>query len=138
MGDIQRQADIARGGAQDRAIRSGAFGGSRSAILEAESQRPYVEQMARTSAGLRQSGFEQAQQAAQADLARQQQLGIGSLAEGRRKDLSQGADATDRDPHRREVGEAAQGVGGHGVAAGGDLTLQGLHVAEGDELVDGH
>ena len=85
MGDIQRQADIARGGAQDRAIRSGAFGGSRSAILEAESQRPYVEQMARTSAGLRQSGFEQAQQAAQADLARQQQLGMfGSEQEQQR------------------------------------------------------
>ena len=85
MGDIQRQADIARGSAQDRAIRSGAFGGSRSAILESESQRPYVEQMARTSAGLRQSGFEQAQQAAQADLARQQQLGMfGSEQEQQR------------------------------------------------------
>ena len=85
MGDIQRQADIARGSAQDRAIRSGAFGGSRSAILEAESQRPYVEQMARTAAGLRQSGFEQAQQAAQADLARQQQLGMfGSEQEQQR------------------------------------------------------
>ena len=74
MGDIQRQADIARGSAQDRAIRSGAFGGSRSAILEAESQRPYAEQMARTSAGLRQSGFEQAQAAAERDVARQQQM----------------------------------------------------------------
>ena len=85
MGDIQRQADIARGSAQDRAIRSGAFGGSRSAIIESESQRPYVEQMARTSAGLRQSGFEQAQQAAQADLARQQQLGMfGSEQEQQR------------------------------------------------------
>ena len=76
MGDIQRQADIARGGAQDRAIRAGAFGGSRSALLESESQRPYAEQMARTAAGLRQSGFEQAQAAAQSDLARQQQLGM--------------------------------------------------------------
>src|SRR5210317_1383490 len=76
MQDIQRQADIARGGAQERAIRAGAFGGSRSALLESESQRPYVEQMARTAAGLRQAGFEQAQRAAQADLARQQQLGI--------------------------------------------------------------
>jgi len=74
MGDIQRQADIARGSAQDRAIRSGAFGGSRSAILEAESQRPYAEQMARTSAGLRQSGFQQAQAAAERDVARQQQM----------------------------------------------------------------
>lgn len=74
MGDIQRQADIARGSAQDRAIRAGAFGGSRSALLESESQRPYAEQMARTAAGLRQSGFEQAQQAAERDVSRQQQM----------------------------------------------------------------
>jgi len=76
MGDIQRQADIARGSAQDRAIRAGAFGGSRSALLESESQRPYAEQMARTAAGLRQSGFEQAQRAAEADVARQQQMSM--------------------------------------------------------------
>ena len=74
MRDIQRQADIARGSAQERAIRAGAFGGSRSAIIESESQRPYAEQMARTAAGLRQSGFEQAQRAAEADVARQQQM----------------------------------------------------------------
>ena len=76
MQDIQRQADIARGGAQERAIRAGAFGGSRSALLESESQRPYVEQMGRTAASLRQAGFEQAQRAALADLARQQELGV--------------------------------------------------------------
>ena len=76
MQDIQRQADIARGGAQERAIRAGAFGGSRSAILEAESQRPYAEQMARTAAGLRQAGFEQAQRAAERDVARQQQMAM--------------------------------------------------------------
>jgi hypothetical protein len=71
MADIQRQADIARQQAQDVAIGAGAFGGSRSAILEAESQRPFIEQMARTSAGLRQAGFEQAQRAAESDIARQ-------------------------------------------------------------------
>ena len=76
MQDIQRQADIARGGAQERAIRAGAFGGSRSALLESESQRPYAEQMARTAAGLRQSGFEQAQAAAERDVARQQQMAM--------------------------------------------------------------
>lgn len=76
MKDIQRQADVARGGAQERAIRAGAFGGSRSAILESESQRPFVEQMAKTSAGLRQAGFEQAQRAAEADVARQQQMAM--------------------------------------------------------------
>ena len=71
MADIQRQADIARQRSQDVAIGAGAFGGSRSAILEAESQRPYAETMARTAAGLRQAGFEQAQRAAEADIARQ-------------------------------------------------------------------
>ena len=89
MGDIQRQADIARGGAQDRAIRAGAFGGSRSAVLEAESQKPYAEAMARTAAGLRQSGFEQAQQAAQADLARQQQLGMFGSEQEQQRALQQ-------------------------------------------------
>jgi len=89
MGDIQRQADIARGGAQDRAIRAGAFGGSRSALLESESQRPYAEAMARTAAGLRQSGFEQAQTAAQADLARQQQLGMFGSEQQQQRALQQ-------------------------------------------------
>ena len=74
MGDIQRQADIARGSAQDRAIRAGAFGGSRSAIIESESQRPYAEAMQRTAVEGRQRGFEQAQRAAEADVARQQQM----------------------------------------------------------------
>jgi len=89
MGDIQKQADIARGGAQDRAIRAGAFGGSRSAIIESESQRPYAEAMAKTAAGLRQSGFEQAQQAAQADLARQQQLGMFGSEQEQQRALQQ-------------------------------------------------
>jgi hypothetical protein len=76
MADIQRQADIARGQAQSRAIGAGAFGGSRSALLESESQRPFIEQMARTSAGLRESGFQQAQRAAESDIARQQQMAM--------------------------------------------------------------
>ena len=76
MADIQRQADIARGQAQSRAIGAGAFGGSRSALLEAESQRPYIEQQARTAAGLRQAGFEQAERAAESDIARQQQMAM--------------------------------------------------------------
>lgn len=89
MADIQRQADLARGQSQSRAIGAGAFGGSRSALLESESQQPFVEQMARTSAGLRQSGFEQAQQAAQSDLARQQQLGIFGAEQEQQRALQQ-------------------------------------------------
>lgn len=73
MEDIRREEDIARGAAQDRAIGAGAFGGSRSALLETEATRPFVEQRARTAAGLRQAGFEQASRLAEADVARQQQ-----------------------------------------------------------------
>jgi|TARA_R100000084_G_scaffold52386_2_gene21868 hypothetical protein len=71
MQDIQRQADIARGGAQARAIGAGAFGGSRSALLESEAQRPYAEAMARTAAGLREAGFGRAQRAAESDIERE-------------------------------------------------------------------
>ena len=71
LGDIQRQQELAQQRAQAQAIGAGAFGGSRSAILEAEAQRPYIEQAARTAAGLRQAGFEQAQRAAEADIARE-------------------------------------------------------------------
>jgi hypothetical protein len=45
--------------------------------------------MARTAAGLRQSGFEQAQAAAQADLARQQQLGIFGAGQEQQRALQQ-------------------------------------------------
>ena len=72
LGDIRRQQDIAQRKAQEGAIRAGAFGGSRSAIMEAEASRPYVEQMARTAAGLRQAGYGQALGAAESDIARQQ------------------------------------------------------------------
>ena len=74
MADIQRQADIQRGFSQDRAIGAGAFGGSRSALLEGESQRPFIEQMARTSATQREQGYGQALRAAESDIARQQQM----------------------------------------------------------------
>jgi hypothetical protein len=76
MADIQRQADIARGLAQSRAIGAGAFGGSRSALLEQESQIPFIEQMARTAAQQREAGFGQALRAAESDIARQQQMAM--------------------------------------------------------------
>jgi len=87
--DIQRQSDLARGQAQSRAIGAGAFGGSRSALIESEATRPFAEQMARTAAGLRESGFQQAQQAAQADLARQQQLGVFGAEQAQQRALQQ-------------------------------------------------
>ena len=77
LADIQRRQDIAQQQAQSRAIRAGAFGGSRSAILEAEATRPFAEEAAQTIAGLRSAGFGQALNMAEADAARRQQAALG-------------------------------------------------------------
>lgn len=138
MQDIQRQADIARGGAQARAIGAGAFGGSRSALLEGESQRPFADAMARTSAGLREAGFGRAQAAAESDIERQmrnrmfqadlqrgllgeQYRGLGLLGGigGQQQALQQQAIAAGRgefqralDYPQRQLGLLATGVSG--------------------------
>ena len=74
--DFARRRDLQRQQAEDVAMRAGAFGGSRGTIYEQEALRPLQEQEARTVAGLRQAGFEQAQRAAESDIARQQQMAM--------------------------------------------------------------
>jgi hypothetical protein len=61
---IQDQADAAK------ATAAGAFGGSRSAVLQSLDRDNFGRQMASTVAGLNQANFSQAQAAAQNDLAR--------------------------------------------------------------------
>ena len=76
--DLARK-DIMRGGQQQmdilgaKAQKAGAFGGSRHGIAMGETNRGLTDQLARTSAGLRQAGFQNAQKAAQADLQRRMQ-----------------------------------------------------------------
>lgn len=78
------EADILRGaqmgmnqlGAQAQAAR--AFGGSRQAVTEAELGRNVAQQLAQSSAGLRQAGFTQAQQAAQQDIASRMQAALAN------------------------------------------------------------
>ena len=77
LADIQRRQDMAQQQAQSRAIRAGAFGGSRSALLEAEATRPFAEEAAQTIAGLRSAGFGQALGMAERDAARRQQAALG-------------------------------------------------------------
>ena len=77
LADIQRRQDMAQQQAQSRAIKAGAFGGSRSALLESEATRPFAEEAAQTIAGLRSRGFNQALGMAEADAARRQQTALG-------------------------------------------------------------
>ena len=73
LADIDRRRDILTNRAQDRAIRAGAFGGSRSGIIESEATRPLDEATASTIAGLRLKGFQDAAKLADADAKRRQQ-----------------------------------------------------------------
>ena len=81
------QADILRGATQGinaldyQAGRAGAFGGSRHGVALGELGTGVAQQLAQTSAGLRQAGFQQAQQAAQSDIQNrlaQANLGLGA------------------------------------------------------------
>lgn len=63
--DARRQAEIERQAVQAQAVRQGAFGGSRSAIVEAENQRNLQDRLAQIQAAGSQQAFQQAQQAQQ-------------------------------------------------------------------------
>ena len=71
LADLDRSRQMAIGRDQDRAIGAGAFGGSRSGILEAETNRAFADQAARTAAGLRQGGFDRATSLAGQDISRE-------------------------------------------------------------------
>lgn len=66
--DILRGAQMGLNEIGTQATRAGAFGGSRQGIAEAEMGRNVLQQLAQSSAGLRQQGFNTAQQMAQQDI----------------------------------------------------------------------
>ena len=80
--DILRGAQMGLGqlGAQARA--AGAFGGSRQGVREAALGGETARQLAQSSAGLRQAGFTQAQQAAQQDIATRMQAALANQQAG--------------------------------------------------------
>ena len=82
--DIGRQGRMQEQQAAAKAVGSGAFGGSRAAVLQGEIGRNTLEQQARTGERLRSAGFSQASKLAQD--AASQQLRQAQLAGG----LSQG------------------------------------------------
>ena len=77
LGGAQEKA-LNQMGAQATAAR--AFGGSRQGIAEAGTRKSYADQAARMVSGLRQSGYQQAQQLAGQDIARQMQADAANQA----------------------------------------------------------
>jgi len=74
------------GGAQEKSLNqmgaqasaAGAFGGSRQGIAEAETRKAYADQAAQMVSGLRQAGYQQAQQLAGQDIATQMQAALAN------------------------------------------------------------
>ena len=144
--DIQRQGDVAQQQIGAQAVSAGAFGGSRQAVAEQELQRNLSDQMARTSAGLRSQGYQQAQNMAQQafgdQMARQQNAaqlfgqvgqgfgqlgqGLGTLAGGiTRTGLSQAA-----------LGESAQAAQQRDINA--LMSLGGLEQQQAQNMYDAY
>lgn len=89
--EMQRQFDISRQARAAQAIGSGAFGGGREGVYEAEARRGFQDQLGAGVSGLLQSGYQQAQAQAQTayenqqkrmQQAAQQQLGAGQVQQG--------------------------------------------------------
>jgi hypothetical protein len=85
LAEFDRQQAIAQTGLRDQAIRAGAYGGGREGIMAAESARTAEDQRLQLQANLLAQGFQQAQQAAAADLAARQGLGQYQSALGQQQ-----------------------------------------------------
>jgi hypothetical protein len=91
--DLERQRQIQQAQIGAKATAAGAFGGSRQGVTEALTNEAFARQLAQTSAGLRQAGFQQAQEAAQKDIASQMvadQFNINSGLSGSEQRLRAG------------------------------------------------
>jgi hypothetical protein len=122
--DAIRQADIARQGTQSQAVKSGAFGGSRAAIVEAENQRGLQDRLANIQAQGSQSAFEKAQQAQQfASTA-----GIQGLQAGY-GGLQTGMQGTGQGMQGAETGMRGQQAGLAGLNQAGQLQQLGMQGA---------
>ena len=85
LAEFDRQQAIADTAQRDRAIAAGAFGGGREGVLAAEAARGAATNRANLQAQLLAQGFQQAQQAAAADLAARQGFGQYQSALGQQQ-----------------------------------------------------
>ena len=85
LAEFDRQQAIADTALRDRAIQAGAFGGGREGVMAAEAARGAATNRANLQAQLLAQGFQQAQQAAAADLAAEQGLGQYQSALGQQQ-----------------------------------------------------
>jgi len=78
LGDIERNRLMAQNVGSAQAGAANAFGGSRQGIAEAETNRAYMEQAAKTASGLRQAGYMNAQEQSGQDIGRRMQASLAN------------------------------------------------------------
>lgn len=116
------------GGAQEKQLNqmgaqasaANAFGGSRHGVAEAETRRGFADQAARTVSGLRQAGFQNAQQLAGQDAAARTQAALANQQAGLMAQQSTAANTL----AAQQANQAAQNQAGQfGAAAGNQAAL---------------
>jgi hypothetical protein len=122
--EATRQSEIQRQGIQSQAAQQGAFGGSRSAIVEAERQRNLSTQLGDIQGAGLQRAFEQAQQAQQFGAG----LGIQGLQAGL-QGLQTGMQGTAQGMQGAQTGIAGQQAGLSGLGQAGQLFGLGMQGA---------
>ena len=80
LADIERSRLMQQNQLGSQATAARAFGGSRQGIAEAETNRGFAQQAANAAAGLRQAGYQNAQQFAGQDIDRQMQVNANNQA----------------------------------------------------------
>jgi len=121
LDDLERSRLMAQnvGGAQAGA--ANAFGGSRQGIAEAETNRAFAEQAARTASGLRQTGYQNAQQMAGQDIATGMQASLANQG----ANLQAGTTSAQLGQQRALQNQAALNQAGQfGASAANQAALQ--------------
>jgi hypothetical protein len=96
MADLGRARDNAVNASGVAATQGGAFGGDRHAIMESQNHADYMRQAASTSANLRNQGFQNAQNAAMADINATNQSRAYNAQEAMQASMANAQSANDR------------------------------------------
>ena len=97
MGDLDMARQNAINSSGVAATRGGAFGGDRHGIMEAQNNNDYMQNVARTSAQLRNQGYQNAQNAAMSDVSSQNQALSSNAAMAQQANMANTAAQNQRD-----------------------------------------
>jgi hypothetical protein len=107
--DIERQRQMTQNQLGAQAQAAGAFGGSRQGVAEAMTNSEFARQMAETTAGLRQQGFQTALGASQQDVANQMAAAFANQdAFGRAQEFGQATGLTAQRANQDAFGRAQE------------------------------